>query len=727
MLLLWKYRFWIICAVLALLLILSCVFLNRASVREAPQITACYLLDEDGERHPIELPFSRPGTGNKTVYEYIIQIRWKEGMSTYFHIIPDDYLESITVNDRAIPEKLYTGPGRADYNEGLRINFSSYLRRGINELVFRITDTGGAYGLDLRVMENLYIFQLRIVILLLCILLALAMIFKAFKKTELALFNELSRVYKVFFVVFAVVFSWVLIQILLKSPHGYSTFFLAFVMLVFALPMMCGLWYFLGKIKLSDRFGCGTLFVCMAVTGVLQLIAGYWLEATPLYDPDAVFNGARVWASTGTLNQVGYLFGTYENYFAMYKNQYGSLFLFRCLFSVWNFFGGENLKTAALLYNVAALQLMIYAMYFVGKRLADVRGGVFSILLMALYLPFYTMGAAYYTDVMSMPFVIFVYAIYMRAKTENSSIKKGVLFAFCGIIAAIGATIKFPVIIILIAVLIDIIFSRENWRMIARYIGLVAGAALLLFFCFYAYMGTKISPKLVDKMRIPVTNQIMFGLRPSGFNSLDQQFTVNLPDLETRKRENMRIIAERLHIKGVAGLFNKVFTEKARWNYGDGTLNLNAALSYNPVRRNSLHEIVLATGRNHREYAFYATSFVCALYFLTIMGAFLLARGRPMESGGGVPWVSLFGMLGFLTIWEANSKFATTFFPMFILGSTLALSVFSIRVPLPHAESRVTALCMTIVFRWRRLWHRYYFLLHPVKYFRKNRRHCDPR
>jgi len=164
-----KYRFWIVCATLALLLIFALMFLEWAVDRESPGILASYLLRNNGERQTISLPFSERQPDNRATYEYIVELVWKEGLHTRFQVVPDDYLESITVNGRLMPEVRYSGPGRSDYVNGLIVDFQSYLREGKNEIVFRILNHGGAYGMDIKGVQLQYS-SLRIVALSLSIL-----------------------------------------------------------------------------------------------------------------------------------------------------------------------------------------------------------------------------------------------------------------------------------------------------------------------------------------------------------------------------------------------------------------------------------------------------------------------------------------------------------------------------------------------------------------------------
>ena len=115
---------------------------------DSPRIQESFLRQDGGERRAITLPFAEQSPVYRVAYEYIVELAWREGDKARFRVIPDDYLESIMVNGRLMPEERYPEPGRSDYRNGLVVDFGSYLRDGKNEIHFKIIDTGGAYGLN---------------------------------------------------------------------------------------------------------------------------------------------------------------------------------------------------------------------------------------------------------------------------------------------------------------------------------------------------------------------------------------------------------------------------------------------------------------------------------------------------------------------------------------------------------------------------------------------------
>jgi len=206
-----RSRFLIVCAVLALLLVFSLAFLEWAATWYGPHIQAAYLL-KDGGRRAITLPFSELSPVDSAVYEYLVELDWRTGGPTRFRLIPDDYLESITVNGQRMPEFLHSGSGRGDWNNGLIVDFGSYLRNGENELVFRVADHGGAYGMNLR-GSGVWSNPVRITALVLNILFTLALVFVVLRRFKMD---------NVLIVLVLLALAWQLVSLAARDHGSYA-------------------------------------------------------------------------------------------------------------------------------------------------------------------------------------------------------------------------------------------------------------------------------------------------------------------------------------------------------------------------------------------------------------------------------------------------------------------------------------------------------------------------
>lgn len=507
---------------------------------------------------------------------------------------------------------------------------------------------------------------------------------------------------------FALVFLLVLFHTVLRNPHGLHAALLVAISLS-VLVVMAGVWILLGKFAFSERFGRNILIVYIGIMAVLLLIVGHRLRYTPAWDADAIFSGGRIWAETGMLDRPSEYHASLAAYFAMYSNQLGGVFLSRCVFTIFRWFGGEDYGTAALIYNVAALMVMAGALYDAAKRLLGVRGGLFSLFMLTVFPPFYTFGAVFYTDVMSMPFLAVALALYLRAREEPEIRNKRMLFMACGVVTAMGSAVKFTVMIILIAITLEFLLSpglTGEWRRLTC-IGAAFVTVIVLLSGFYRYMDAKITLELINERRIPKMHWVMMGLEGDGaYNPTDYEFTMNIADPVLREREVRRVTWERIEQLGISGLF-RMFTNKAARNFGDGTYALTEFLDDNPLHKSALHNVVLRDGQYFTYYQYLSTGMICALMISMVMGAVMLLcrkdkpyyRGQPQPerhkpyhpgrsqavrnkppvclSVSLVPWLAVLGLLLFLTFWETNPRLILNFLPVMVIGAVLGVSLFT--------------------------------------------------
>lgn len=483
-----------------------------------------------------------------------------------------------------------------------------------------------------------------------------------------------SHLLRAFFVVFAVLFLWVFYHVLFHNTQGFDPLLSLFLMAVFA-AFFFGAYQLTGRADLTARKGTRILLVFIAVTGLIQLIAGLRLRYTPAFDLDAIFGGGQDWALNGN-------FDNYRDYFGMFSNNLGGLFLYRCLFAIGRFFGVSDFYALALIYNTCMLQVMVYAVYDTARRWAGVRAAVLSLVLFGAFLPFYMMGAVFYTDLLSAPFAALCINFYLRARDETRLKQKTVLFLVFGITASIGTILKFTVMIVAIAALIDLLLGIRRKQELTRKRILVnlaipaaaAGIAAILLLGFYGYMGAQQDPEFVSSKRIPVTHWIMMGLNGNGqYNPGDYDFSKALPDLAARREAIPKVIGMRIRELGFSGMFG-LCTEKATIDFGDGTYHLSDFLADGPMNETALHDLVLCGDRHHDAYKHIAQGAYLAFFLLMLIGG-ALSILRPGHFS--VPWAAMFGLLLFLLMWETNTRYTQNFMPILILCAVSGVRIIS--------------------------------------------------
>lgn len=493
-----------------------------------------------------------------------------------------------------------------------------------------------------------------------------------------------SHLKRVFFALFLVFFLWVFGNAIFVYTQGFEPILSVFLMTVFT-TLFFGSYAIIGRFKLSIQTGARVLQVFIVVMTLLQIVVGLLLRHTPAFDLDAIFNGGRDWALNGN-------FDRYQEYFGMFSINQGGLVLYKYLFTFGRLYGMSDSYALALIYNTLMLQVMVIAVYDTVRQLAGVRAAVLSLVMFGAFIPIYTMGAVFYTDLLSAPFVALCINCCLRVKHETRLKQKTIHYLVFGVFAAVGAILKFTVIIVAIAALFDLLLSiRRVQKLPLKRIVLnitipVAAACITaaLIFGFYGYMSTQQDHEIVSSKRMPITHWIMMGLSGNGYyNPADYDFSKGLPDLSARREEIPKIIGERMRELGFSGMF-KLLTEKAATDFGDGTYHLSDFLDDGPVYDTPLHGLVLYSGHHYDVYKHIAQGAHLAFFLLMLIGG-ALSIVRPNRFI--VPWLSMFGLLLFLIVWETSPRYTQNFMPVLILCAVMGVCSISDR---PSIQSRST-------------------------------------
>jgi len=496
--------------------------------------------------------------------------------------------------------------------------------------------------------------------------------------------NLVSYAWKAFFAIFIAMFGPGILFIFFVNRHvigtdigtGLSNIGLLFITTALVMPFLIFTWRFFQRLNISEKVQRRILIIFLVVSAILQFIIGNRLRFTPIWDIEAIFEGARLWMQTGTLDYPAYFHTTYETYFARFSNQWGALVLFRWLFWLYERLGGTDFHFAALAWNVVMVQVMAFSLYASAKRLKGPNAGLYVLFLLAVFLPFHFFGAVYYTDTLSMPFVAIAFYLYLRGKDEERLGRKIAIFALCGLAVTVGVAIKFNAIIILIAIAIDYLLTneRKGWHLRLISIGTAAIIVITLLSGFFAYMNRLIGPEMIDRHRTPRMHWVMMGFNHNfdgRYNRHDDWFTIGIPDLETRQSETSRVARERIRGLGVGGV-TRLAARKFAFNFGDGTYELHRILFSIPHNETVLHQLVLIDGGGYSAYKHIATGFTTAFLILMLAGAILAFKKHENTA---VPWLSFFGLALILTVWETGARITMNFFPMLVIGAIIGLSV----------------------------------------------------
>lgn len=401
------------------------------------------------------------------------------------------------------------------------------------------------------------------------------------------------------------------------------------------------------------------------------------LRYHPMYDIEAIYQNALQWVDTGT-------FGTYSSetsavgYLYYYPNNLGGMALLAAVFKVCRLLRIEDTFLAASVFNSLLIVSTICLTSLIAKRLWGVKQAVTVLLLYLLSLPFFFAAPVFYTDFLSILFPVLAFYLFVRQQQgPQTPVRSICLWAAVALAAAVGMLVKFTVVIVLAACLVWLLCSQK-WKQAALF-ALTAGlvtAVVLFSFNHYMY-AVHLDKNRAEQQNMPYSHWVMMGLSETGtYNEPDLKFARFIDDPKERSAAIQGEIQTRLKQLGLGGVF-RLYWEKGARVFGDGTFELDHFLQYDPIQPNLLHGFLLKGGTYYPVYRFACNSVFTAILLLAVCYAWYACFFKRKIGGCMVPQLCMFGILLFLMVWEANSRYIINFLPMVLLSALPGISVLS--------------------------------------------------
>lgn len=458
-----------------------------------------------------------------------------------------------------------------------------------------------------------------------------------------------------------------------RELYGYpaSVEFVSFILSVFA-------FYALGRVlrrlqgETLERIARIAVPSFLCAMFILHLILGYMMAYTPSGDNRSLLESARLLAADGNFDAQP----DYYLYMSRYSNQWGFLLMLTALFKLFGIIGLSD-----FLFPLVVLQAALYVFGFlaslsIARRICGVRGVLTLIAILTLCMPLYLAAAVLYTDTFSLPFVMMTLCFALRAlesKTPTLRITNAIL---ASLIALLGAQIKMTVLIALIAALIVWLLSMRTREAIcccavsvAIVIGGILGAQGIM-------TSRVLDPEMVAQHHTPAIHWVMMSIPTSdnpygGYNSGDYAKTWGMMERGEPHDEVMATVYERIRDRIYTLRYpNRLILAMLRKNsaiVGDGTFGMTEMLDDGPVRENAISQVVL---EQRPYYALYSA--VCTGIFMAHMAFAALACLRDIrarDTRRAMLYIAMFGILLFLMLWEARSRYMFGFVPVLLLLS----------------------------------------------------------
>lgn len=300
--------------------------------------------------------------------------------------------------------------------------------------------------------------------------------------------------------------------------------------------------------------------------------------------------------------------------------------------------------TLACVYRLAAR--------FGKNRIADRWTTVTVFLLMT---PLYGYISIFYTDQCSFGFGIMAFTLFEAAVRKQENVKKQLLFAvLAGILWGIGSQIKVTVSISLIALLI-VLVTRPDPKYYWKRVGITLIAAMITVGAILGGMKTLPCEKDIYLRSNPALYWVALGLGGNGSHADNEEFAIlcsQADNIDVRRE----IVMEKLKTDWRMFFDADHLVKKVRMNFASGNFGISKYLDY-PYKENDLiWQFMSYNGPYFWKYACTSTSYLFAVYILISLGAVRMVCSKESDIIVGVSFVTLFGLVLFLMIWEAQHK-----------------------------------------------------------------------
>ena len=504
-------------------------------------------------------------------------------------------------------------------------------------------------------------------------------------KNKLCEINDvLIKIFKLFF---AFIFCVIIYKSIFNSNVSKVYNYNPFILIALVICYIIGIIFIYKKICKANiknkRLVVGIIF---GITIILQLLFSYFFMVIPSWDFGYVYNLA-------TNFDMNISSKIEDWYLYQYPNNIAITVLLTIIFDIFRFIHIEAYTIIGIILNIFFIDISIFFLYKSVKEIFGYNKAIFALILMCLMTPIYTYAPIFYTVTLTMVYPILLLYLFIlinkKANKDKLFSKTNILLALlAGTVLFIGMQIKITVSIIFIAmILVEILYVR--YKEIFK-IGTIVIISLILFILVKNKYLSNIRDKNIEyKLEFPYTHWIMMGINYKnevmigGYSGEDNGFTDSISGgKDVRKAENVKIIKERLSNLIRNHDLVRFEISKMVFTWGDGTYYAPEKLRKYPVRKGIQHEFILAKGKYSYIYMYYAEIQHLGILIFMVISSILNYKVKKnfendlKEKINIIANMSIFGLLIFLIIWEARSRYIVNFIPIMLLAQFYGIDKF---------------------------------------------------
>nr|WP_319488727.1 hypothetical protein [uncultured Caproiciproducens sp.] len=383
-------------------------------------------------------------------------------------------------------------------------------------------------------------------------------------------------------------------------------------------------------------------------------------------------------------------------YFSTYPNNLLMFYLLKNLLGVFFYFGGTNHWLFLSIVNILLVDLTIYLVFTVCKKLFGLACGFTSYALFVMIFGLSPWLVVPYSDTFAMVFSPLIILMFLNFQRTGRVFWKGVYLFLVGFLSVIGYYIKPYTLIVLISILIYLFvrsinsLKRFGFFVLALLIAVTGVSAS--YFLYNVTVKDPYSNVLDYSQSLPMSYYFMMGLNTAvsggtgktlygAYSDKDNLFVYSLPTQQTKQTETLKEAMRRIHAYTPTG-YARFLSNKANWVFSDGTFwvegegyDVDAPSVSTSAFSQWVQSYFRFYGANYFSFATFAQAIWVILLFLLICPLFNNSNDFK-KSLVNVLRIAVLGFLLYQMLFEARSRYIIAVLPVIIILSTSGFSNF---------------------------------------------------
>ena len=483
--------------------------------------------------------------------------------------------------------------------------------------------------------------------------------------------NVASVLWKIFLAAYAVLLTAVVVLCVMKTQENVPANLMTWY--PFAGILLITVLSFLGvKIEaFLEKYERYLLLIFFVLYTIVTVRVTLHSRSYPTNDSASLVSGAY------------YIAGLIEDmqweYFARWSNNVMPMIFLGYIFRIATILKISDVYYLALALNIAQVVGALYCTFKLCKRFSKHSSvsGWLGMGMMAIYVPIWGYTQSLYTDAFSLGFGIIAFYIWLcNYEKRKSGWKFWVVNVITGLIWAIGYQIKATAAISLFAVLLYLVLY-DNWKVLLKNMLCLLAPVLIIGVICSNYKKTLPTMEHQDTWAYPVIEYFIgLGLEADGSFRLDSEFFNTLGSIWGM--EEKKAYARAFIMENIDQLWNpEHVVAKLRHNFATGKMKADDFMQ-DCDNHGFLYNCISYHGAYRRTYRTYVAAYWYMLLEFVVIACVLRSfiskkKEQKEDPAVVVPIVSVFGIMLYVMLFEANSRQLYNHVPMIFCAASIGI------------------------------------------------------